>query len=172
MSKKFIKNIILTSTISLILLGGTGTAWAMWDELEEYDQHRIVRAHILDITNKGEYKLVSRPGKDHFGRPTAPVQTQEFVQHVPIHIGDWIDNWPELTIEKTCSVCKQDIVTTYNNEVLPKRIVIMQERLDALELKNTQNTNTPPVKSLFGNTPNTHPVKSLFGNTPNTHPNS
>jgi hypothetical protein len=137
MSKKFIKNIVRASAISLIFLGGAETAWGMWNELEEQDQHRIVKAHILDMTKPGEYHLENRSD----GRKMIPVQV--FVPHVPIHTGGWIDNWPELTIENTCSTCKQDITTTHQTKIVPQKlrdqqlkILQMGIELENLKLKN------------------------------------
>ena len=114
----FIKNIAVASFITLNLF--CGAAWGMWDELDTDTQRRILKAHIEDITDISG--LSNR--------------AQAVRKALKGHTGGWLENYPEITIETTCAVCKREITTAYTTVVIPQRLAIQNANQALLQQQN------------------------------------
>lgn len=132
MSKMFIKNIAVASFITLNIF--CGAAWGMWDELDTDTQRCILKAHIEDITDI----------------PGLNAREQNSRRAQKVHTGGWLENYPEITIETTCAVCKREITTAYTTVVIPQRLaiqnatqVLLQQQNDLLRQQIALLSHTP-----------------------------
>jgi hypothetical protein len=147
MSKTFLKTIAAASTISLLLLAAP--VLAMWDELEEQDQHRIVKAHITDIEKNTKIPIPSMPPTAQGVRKAAEDIFVPYLKSLSpiIHTGGGFANYPKITLEETCDECKKEIKTAYvalkekqkqnaaNEQVTQLALQLEEQKQETLRLK-------------------------------------
>ena len=90
MSKRFLKNIAIASSISLTLLGATETAWGMWEELDENSRAIISTQHLMIC----EQELKATERIEVYSTIIKRIKTGE-------------DYYPNVSILELCPFCKR-----------------------------------------------------------------
>ncbi|MBL8677153.1 MAG: hypothetical protein JNJ47_07030 [Alphaproteobacteria bacterium] len=99
MLKKLFRTIFAASTISLALLGGTGLAWSMWEELEDIEKRAVMSYH---------HPVIDTPHCHH-----------------PAYDRAWLTTYYSKI--KNCSVCVYEIEKINAQKDVQNRLIALED---------------------------------------------